>query len=86
MTQRCRSCRLPTVSEDVARDALLRFVASKWTYSSKPARELTFKELRSITVYRVGAREGEAPVAQLTSSRRDMSHEGEAAESVPSSA
>uniref|UniRef100_A0A665TSG9 Ssu-2 homolog n=1 Tax=Echeneis naucrates TaxID=173247 RepID=A0A665TSG9_ECHNA len=43
---------VPTVSEDVARDALLKFVESKWRYSSKPARNLTFKELSPITVYR----------------------------------
>lgn len=41
------------MSEDVARDALLRFVESKWKYSSKPARNLTFKDLNPITVYRV---------------------------------
>ncbi|KAM7421841.1 hypothetical protein PAMA_010073 [Pampus argenteus] len=44
--------RVATVSEDVARDALLKFVESKWRYSSKPARNLTFKELKPITVYR----------------------------------
>ncbi|XP_039652393.1 protein SSUH2 homolog isoform X1 [Perca fluviatilis] len=44
--------RVPTVSEDVARDALLKFVESKWRYSSKPARNLTFKELQPVTVYR----------------------------------
>ncbi|XP_026161665.1 protein SSUH2 homolog isoform X2 [Mastacembelus armatus] len=44
--------RVPQVSEDVARDALLKFVESKWRYSSKPARNLTFKELKPITVYR----------------------------------
>ncbi|XP_071350637.1 protein SSUH2 homolog [Trachinotus anak] len=44
--------RVPSVSEDVAREALLKFVESKWTYSSKPARNLTFKELKPITVYR----------------------------------
>lgn len=49
------SCRVPTVSEDVARDALLKFVESKWRYSSKPARNLTFKDLKPITVYRVRA-------------------------------
>uniref|UniRef100_A0A3B4XE39 Ssu-2 homolog n=1 Tax=Seriola lalandi dorsalis TaxID=1841481 RepID=A0A3B4XE39_SERLL len=43
---------VPTISEDVARDALLKFVESKWRYSSKPARNLTFKELNPITVYR----------------------------------
>lgn len=46
--------RVPSVSEDVARDALLKFVESKWNYSSKPARNLTFKDLQPITVYRVG--------------------------------
>ncbi|KAM3620737.1 uncharacterized protein V6R79_001306 [Siganus canaliculatus] len=44
--------RVPKVSEDVARDALLKFVESKWRYSSKPARNLTFKDLNAITVYR----------------------------------
>lgn len=44
--------RVPTVSEDVAREALLKYVDSKWKYSSKPARNLTFKELKPITVYR----------------------------------
>ncbi|XP_056293807.1 protein SSUH2 homolog isoform X3 [Pseudoliparis swirei] len=44
--------RVPMVSEAVARDALLRFVDSKWRYSSKPARNLVFKELKPITVYR----------------------------------
>ncbi|KAM4612771.1 protein SSUH2 homolog [Polymixia lowei] len=44
--------RVPTVSEDVAREALLKFVESKWRYSSKPARNLTFKDLKPITVYR----------------------------------
>ncbi|KAM8914395.1 protein SSUH2 homolog isoform 1-T1 [Spinachia spinachia] len=44
--------RVPTVSEDVARDALLRFVGSKWRFSTKPARNLVFKELKPITVYR----------------------------------
>lgn len=48
------SSRVPTVSEDVARDALIRFVESKWRYSSKPARNLIFKDLKPITVYRVG--------------------------------
>lgn len=44
------------MSEDQAREALLRFVESKWRYSSKPARNLTFKQLQPITVYRVSAR------------------------------
>ncbi|XP_075951959.1 protein SSUH2 homolog isoform X3 [Anarhichas minor] len=44
--------RVPTVSEDVARDALLKFVESKWKYSSKPARNLVFKELKPVLVYR----------------------------------
>ncbi|KAK3536476.1 hypothetical protein QTP86_013798 [Hemibagrus guttatus] len=45
--------RLPQVSEDVAREALLKFVGKKWTYSSKPAQNLVFKDLRPFTVYRV---------------------------------
>ncbi|XP_054906134.1 protein SSUH2 homolog [Poeciliopsis prolifica] len=44
--------RVPSISEDVARDALLKFVESKWKYSSKPARNLTFKDLKPVTVYR----------------------------------
>lgn len=48
-----RSSRVPAISEDVARDALLKFVESKWRYSSKPARNLTFRELKPVTVYRV---------------------------------
>uniref|UniRef100_A0A3P9NY67 Ssu-2 homolog, tandem duplicate 1 n=1 Tax=Poecilia reticulata TaxID=8081 RepID=A0A3P9NY67_POERE len=43
---------VPSISEDMARDALLRFVESKWKYSSKPARNLTFKDLKPVTVYR----------------------------------
>ncbi|KAM4741011.1 protein SSUH2 homolog [Anableps anableps] len=46
------SIRVPSISEDVAREALLRFVESKWKYSSKPARNLTFKDLKPVTVYR----------------------------------
>lgn len=41
------------MSEDVAREALLKFVGKKWTYSSKPAQNLVFKDLRPFTVYRV---------------------------------
>ncbi|XP_042185722.1 protein SSUH2 homolog isoform X2 [Oncorhynchus tshawytscha] len=44
--------RVPQVSESVAREALLKFVGSKWSKSSKPARNLTFKELQPITMYR----------------------------------
>ncbi|XP_028969727.1 protein SSUH2 homolog isoform X3 [Esox lucius] len=44
--------RVPQVSEDVAREALLKFVGSKWSKSTKPARNLTFKELKPVTVYR----------------------------------
>uniref|UniRef100_A0A3B3ZA20 Uncharacterized protein n=1 Tax=Periophthalmus magnuspinnatus TaxID=409849 RepID=A0A3B3ZA20_9GOBI len=43
---------VPTVSEDVAREALVKFAESKWRYSAKPARNLTFKDLKAITVYR----------------------------------
>lgn len=41
------------MSEDQAREALLRYVESKWRYSSKPARNLTFRQLQPIIVYRV---------------------------------
>ncbi|XP_029683135.1 protein SSUH2 homolog isoform X2 [Takifugu rubripes] len=44
--------RVPKVSEDQAREALLRFVESRWRYSSKPARNLAFRQLQAITVYR----------------------------------
>uniref|UniRef100_H3C4E1 Ssu-2 homolog n=1 Tax=Tetraodon nigroviridis TaxID=99883 RepID=H3C4E1_TETNG len=44
--------RVPAVSEDQAREALLRYVESKWRYSSKPARNLTFRQLQPIIVYR----------------------------------
>uniref|UniRef100_A0A674P702 Ssu-2 homolog n=1 Tax=Takifugu rubripes TaxID=31033 RepID=A0A674P702_TAKRU len=47
-----RSSRVPKVSEDQAREALLRFVESRWRYSSKPARNLAFRQLQAITVYR----------------------------------
>ncbi|XP_030634425.1 protein SSUH2 homolog [Chanos chanos] len=46
------SVMVPTVSEDVAREALLQFVGKKWAYSSKPARNLVFKDLKPYTVYR----------------------------------
>ncbi|KAG9328703.1 hypothetical protein JZ751_011424 [Albula glossodonta] len=44
--------RVPVVSEDVAREALLQFVGKKWTYSSKPAHNMIFKDLKPFTVYR----------------------------------
>ncbi|XP_076864417.1 protein SSUH2 homolog [Brachyhypopomus gauderio] len=44
--------KVPQVSEDVAREALLQFVGKKWAYSSKPAQNLIFKDLRPFTVYR----------------------------------
>uniref|UniRef100_H3C0L8 Ssu-2 homolog, tandem duplicate 1 n=1 Tax=Tetraodon nigroviridis TaxID=99883 RepID=H3C0L8_TETNG len=47
-----RRRRVPAVSEDQAREALLRYVESKWRYSSKPARNLTFRQLQPIIVYR----------------------------------
>ncbi|XP_028854708.1 protein SSUH2 homolog [Denticeps clupeoides] len=45
-------CRVPAVSEDVAREALLQFVGKKWMYSRKPAKNLVFKDLKPFTVYR----------------------------------
>ncbi|XP_010792453.1 protein SSUH2 homolog [Notothenia coriiceps] len=55
--------KVPTVSEDVAREALLKFVESKWRYSSKPARNMVFKQLKPITVYRVRAQAEPYPSA-----------------------
>ncbi|XP_064160491.1 protein SSUH2 homolog isoform X1 [Anguilla rostrata] len=43
---------VPVVSEDVAREALMEFVERKWTYRSKPARDMTFTDLKPFTVYR----------------------------------
>ncbi|XP_048879177.1 uncharacterized protein LOC125747748 [Brienomyrus brachyistius] len=48
--------RVPTVSEDMAREALLQFVGKKWRYSRRPARDLIFKHLNPLTVYRVSYR------------------------------
>uniref|UniRef100_A0A3B3SBE5 Ssu-2 homolog n=1 Tax=Paramormyrops kingsleyae TaxID=1676925 RepID=A0A3B3SBE5_9TELE len=48
----CTCYMVPTVSEDMAREALLQFVGKKWTYSRKPARDLIFKDLKPLTVYR----------------------------------
>ncbi|XP_041080738.1 protein SSUH2 homolog isoform X1 [Polyodon spathula] len=44
--------RLPTVSEDTARAALLEYVGRKWNYRSKPAKELVFRDLTPFTTYR----------------------------------
>ncbi|CAL8337766.1 unnamed protein product [Merluccius merluccius] len=44
--------RVPAVSEDAAREALVKFVESKWRYSSKPARNMTFRSLKPVVVYR----------------------------------
>ncbi|CAL8383610.1 unnamed protein product [Boreogadus saida] len=44
--------RVPVVSEDEARTALLKFVESKWNYSTKPARNMTFRTLQPVVVYR----------------------------------
>ncbi|KAG7264265.1 hypothetical protein CRUP_000782, partial [Coryphaenoides rupestris] len=44
--------RVPTVSEDEAREALVKFTESKWNYSTKPARNMTFRSLKPVVVYR----------------------------------
>ncbi|XP_064422508.1 protein SSUH2 homolog [Latimeria chalumnae] len=44
--------RIPKVTEDVAREALREFAASKCCYSSTPAREMSFHELKPLTTYR----------------------------------
>ncbi|XP_043933456.1 protein SSUH2 homolog isoform X1 [Protopterus annectens] len=44
--------RIPALTEDMAREALIKFVSSKWFYGSKPAKELTFRDLKPLTTYR----------------------------------
>ncbi|XP_064422360.1 protein SSUH2 homolog isoform X2 [Latimeria chalumnae] len=45
-------CRIPKVTEDVAREALLEFASSRCCYSNKPARDMKFQELKALTTYR----------------------------------
>ncbi|XP_075794825.1 protein SSUH2 homolog isoform X3 [Pelodiscus sinensis] len=44
--------RIPTMTEDLARNALLSFVSSKCCYGNKAAGELVIQDLRQVTVYR----------------------------------
>ncbi|XP_074861545.1 protein SSUH2 homolog isoform X2 [Carettochelys insculpta] len=44
--------RIPTMTEDMARNALLGFVHSKCCYGNKAAGELVIQDLRQVTVYR----------------------------------
>lgn len=45
--------RIPTMTEDVARNALVSFVNSKCCYGNKAAGELVIQDLRQLTLYRV---------------------------------
>uniref|UniRef100_A0A8C8RLS1 Ssu-2 homolog n=1 Tax=Pelusios castaneus TaxID=367368 RepID=A0A8C8RLS1_9SAUR len=44
--------RIPTMTEDMARNALLSFVNSKCCYGSKAAGKLAIQDLRQLTIYR----------------------------------
>ncbi|KYO24913.1 SSUH2-like protein isoform B [Alligator mississippiensis] len=44
--------RIPTMTEDVARNALVSFVNSKCCYGNKAAGELVIQDLRQLTLYR----------------------------------
>ncbi|KAH0630219.1 hypothetical protein JD844_012958 [Phrynosoma platyrhinos] len=46
-------CRLPQMTEDMARNALLSFVNSKCCYGTRAAGELVIQELKQQTLYRV---------------------------------
>ncbi|KAJ7316971.1 hypothetical protein JRQ81_003133 [Phrynocephalus forsythii] len=46
-------CRIPRMTEDMARSVLLSFVNSKCCYSNRAARELVIQELKPQTFYRV---------------------------------
>ncbi|XP_078065528.1 protein SSUH2 homolog isoform X2 [Mustelus asterias] len=42
----------PSISEDTARQALIKYASDHVTYSSRPAEEMTFKELKPYNMYR----------------------------------
>ncbi|XP_042563816.1 ssu-2 homolog, tandem duplicate 2 [Clupea harengus] len=43
---------IPSISEELAREALVEYVASRCCYSRKPAKEMVFSELHSLNTYR----------------------------------
>ncbi|XP_072928592.1 protein SSUH2 homolog [Hemitrygon akajei] len=43
---------LPSITEDVARQALVKYASEHVTYSSRPAEEMVFKELKPYNMYR----------------------------------
>lgn len=47
--------RIPSISEELAKEALIEYVASRCCYSSKPAKEMVFSDLHSLNTYRVGS-------------------------------
>lgn len=46
---------IPSISEDAARRALIKYAAEHVTYSKRPAEEMVFKELIPYNMYRVCA-------------------------------
>ncbi|XP_066554403.1 protein SSUH2 homolog isoform X2 [Amia ocellicauda] len=47
-----RHWEIPSISEDLAKEALLEYASSKCCYSTKPAKELVFSELQVHNTYR----------------------------------
>ncbi|XP_041046879.1 protein SSUH2 homolog [Carcharodon carcharias] len=47
-----RAWSIPTVTEDMAREAFIQFASSKCCYSTRPAREMVFRDLRAYNTYR----------------------------------
>ncbi|XP_041945357.1 ssu-2 homolog, tandem duplicate 2 [Alosa sapidissima] len=43
---------IPSISEELAREALVEYVASRCCYSGKPAKEMVFSDLHSLNTYR----------------------------------
>uniref|UniRef100_A0A4W3KL14 Protein SSUH2 homolog n=1 Tax=Callorhinchus milii TaxID=7868 RepID=A0A4W3KL14_CALMI len=44
--------RIPSISEDTAREAFIQFATTKWCYSTHPAKEMVFVDLKPFNTYR----------------------------------
>ncbi|XP_078065526.1 protein SSUH2 homolog [Mustelus asterias] len=47
-----RAWSIPTITEDIAREAFIQFASSMCCYSSKPAEEMVFRDLQAHNTYR----------------------------------
>ncbi|XP_072328219.1 protein SSUH2 homolog [Scyliorhinus torazame] len=47
-----REWSVPTITEDMAREAFIQFASSKCCYSSRPAKEMVFRDLQAFNTYR----------------------------------